>query len=86
MTPIIRPLLLTLALALAPGLAPAHSKPMRTTPEDGATVSAVPVLALRFDDPMRVISFTLRSPEGAVEITRETGMEPVTDFSAAPAN
>ena len=39
---------------------------------------------MRFDDPMRIISVTLTSPDGDVEIERETGMDPATEFRALP--
>ena len=81
----IKQTLLGLALALAPTFAFAHSKSEATTPADGATVTEVPELSMRFDDPMRIISVTLTSPDGDVEIERETGMEPGTEFRALPS-
>ena len=80
----IKQTLLGLAVALAPTLAAAHSKSEATTPADGATVTEVPELSMRFDDPMRIISVTLASPDGDVEIERETGMDPATEFRAMP--
>ena len=80
----IKQTLLGLAVALAPTLAFAHSKSETTTPADGATVTEVPELSMRFDDPMRIISVTLTSPDGDVEIERETGMDPATEFRALP--
>ena len=80
----IKQTLLGLAVALAPTLATAHSKSEATTPEDGATVTEVPELSMRFDDPMRIITVTLTSPDGDVEIERETGMDPVSEFRATP--
>jgi len=76
--------LLGLAVAVAPALAFAHSKSEATTPADGATVTEVSELSMRFDDPMRIISVTLTSPHGDVEIERETGMDPATEFRALP--
>jgi len=76
--------LLGLAVAVAPALALAHSKSEATTPADGATVREVSELSMRFDDPMRIISVTLTSPEGDIEIERETGMDPATEFRALP--
>ena len=81
----IKQTLLGLALALAPTFAFAHSKSEATTPADGATVTEVPELSMLFDDPMRIISVTLTSPDGDVEIERETGMEPGTEFRALPS-
>ena len=76
--------LLGLAVAVAPALAFAHSKSEATTPADGATVTEVSELSMRFDDPMRIISVTLTSPDGDIEIERETGMDPATEFRALP--
>lgn len=80
----IKQTLIGLAVAMAPMLAAAHSTSEATTPADGATVKDVPELSLRFDDLMRIISVTLTSPDGDVEIERETGMNPVTEFRAKP--
>ena len=80
----IKQTLLGLAVVVAPALAFAHSKSEATTPADGATVTKVPELSMRFDDPMRIISVTLTSPDGDVEIERETGMDPATEFRALP--
>lgn len=80
----IKQTLLGLAVAVAPAFAFAHSKSEATTPADGATVTEVPELSMRFDDPMRIISVTLTSPDGDVEIDRETGMDPATEFRAMP--
>ena len=76
--------ILGLAVAMMPLLVAAHSKSEATTPADGATVVEVPELSMRFDDPMRIISVTLTSPDGDVEIERETGMDPATEFRAMP--
>ncbi|MBD3662580.1 copper resistance CopC family protein [Sulfitobacter aestuariivivens] len=80
----IKQTLLGLAVVVAPALAFAHSKSEATTPANGATVTEVPELSMRFDDPMRIISVTLTSPDGDVEIERETGMDPSTEFRALP--
>lgn len=80
----IKQTLIGLALAMAPMLAAAHSKSEATTPADGATVTEVPELSMQFDDPMRIISVTLSSPDGDVEIKRETGMDPANEFRAIP--
>ena len=76
---------LVLALASVPAMVSAHSKSEATTPADGAAVKDVSELSMRFDDPMRIISATLTSPDGEVDIERETGMDPVTVFKAAPS-
>ena len=83
-------LALTLALTLAPALNPAgtalaHSRSEATVPADGATVASVKTIEMRFDAPMRVTAIKLLSGGGEVAIERETGMEPVTEFRAAPA-
>ena len=80
----IKQTLLGLAVVVAPALAFAHSKSEATTPANGATVTEVPELIMRFDDPMRIISVTLTSQDGDVEIERETGMDPATEFRALP--
>lgn len=80
-----RPSILALALVCVPALAAAHSKSESTTPADGAIVSDVAELSMRFDDPMRIIAVTLSSADGEVDIERQTGMDPVTVFRAAPA-
>lgn len=81
----IKHILLGLAIALLPMLATAHSKSETTTPADGATVTEVPELSMQFDDLMRIISVTLSSTDGDVEIERETGMDPATEFRAIPS-
>ena len=80
----IKQTLLGLAVVIAPALAFAHSKSEATIPADGATVTEVPEFSMRFDDPMRIISVTLTSSDGAVEIERETGMDPTPEFRAKP--
>ncbi|MEX3017960.1 copper resistance protein CopC [Gymnodinialimonas hymeniacidonis] len=80
----IKQTLLGLAVIIAPVLAFAHSKSEATTPANGATVTEVPELSMRFDDPMRIISVTLTSSDRDVEIERETGMDPATEFRALP--
>ena len=74
--------LATVALATS---AEAHSGIENTTPANEATVEAVEVIEMRFDDPMRVTAITLTGPEGEIEIERETGMDAVTVFSALPS-
>ena len=64
----------------------AHSKSETTTPADGATVEAVEALEMRFDGPMRIIKVTMTAGDEVIEIERETGMEPVTEFRAVPAS
>ncbi len=81
MTRLIPALLATLTLNTA---ALAHSTTDVTIPAEGATVETVEVIAMRFDDPMRITAITLTGPEGEMEITRETGLDPVTDFRAMP--
>ncbi len=43
------------------------------------------MIEIRFDDPMRVTAVSLTGPDGDVPIKRETGLEPVTVFRAAPS-
>lgn len=81
MKQIILALAATLATATV-GLA--HSKAEDTTPVAGATVETVEVIELRFDDPMRVTAIALTGPDGELDITRETGLDPVTEFRAMP--
>ena len=73
------------ALALTTG-ALAHSKSEVTVPADGATVKAVEAIEMRFDKPMRVTAVKLLRDGGELEIERETGMAPVTEFRAFPAS
>ena len=84
-THMIRRLLLSLAVAMVPLVSAAHSKSEAMVPAQGATVSEVPELYMRFDDPMRIISVTLSSAGGDVELERATGMEPTKEFRAMPA-
>jgi len=63
----------------------AHSKAEETTPANEATVASVEAIEMRFDDPMRVTAITLTGPDGDVEIMRETGLDPVTEFRAMPS-
>ncbi|QJF50410.1 copper resistance CopC family protein [Roseobacter ponti] len=62
----------------------AHSKAEKTTPADAASVDAVDVIAIEFDDLMRVTAVSMTGPEGLVGVERETGMEPVSEFRARP--
>ena len=82
----IRTLLLATTIALTGMSAFAHSKSETTTPVDGATVEAVETIVMRFDGPMRIIKVTLTADDGELEVERETGMEPVTEFRAVPAS
>lgn len=77
-------LALVATLAIAPA-ALAHSKAETTTPANESTVEKIEVIELRFDDPMRVTAITLTGPDGDVEIMRETGLDPVTEFRAMPS-
>ena len=61
-----------------------HSKSKETIPANDATVNEVTSIELRFDEPMRVTAVSVSGPEGAVEIARETGLDPVTEFRATP--
>lgn len=79
-----RTLIVTLTLIGVATLSSAHSKSEATTPADGATVTDVAELVMRFDDPMRIIAVTLSTLDGEIDIERETGMEPVTLFRALP--
>lgn len=80
-----RAALAALALMLATTGAQAHSRTETTLPADGATVKAAPELRIAFDKPMRITAFTLTTGDDTLEVARETGMEPVTEFRAAPA-
>lgn len=56
-------------------------------PADGAVLDAAPsVIAMTFDQPMRLTLIRLVTSDGAeVELTRTDGMAPLTEFEAAPA-
>lgn len=75
--------ILTTGLTLG---AHAHSKGEATVPADGATVDAVEAIEMRFDAPMRIIRVTLSGEDDEIEIERETGTDPVTEFRAVPAD
>ena len=81
----IRTAILALPLALLAGAAAAHTKSEGTTPADGASVAEVPMLHMVFDAPMRVISAALTRDGDEVAIERKTGMEPLAEFHAVPA-
>lgn len=80
-----RAFLAALVLLAGAAMANAHSRSETTVPANGATVEAVPELAIIFDKPMRITVFKLTSGGDELTVTRETGLEPVTDFRAAPA-
>ena len=81
----IKTLLLAAALTLPAFAAHTHAKSGGSVPADGATVAAVPELRLSFDAPMRVTAFVLFDASGAaVAVERETGLDPVTAFTARP--
>ncbi|WP_299629137.1 copper resistance CopC family protein [uncultured Tateyamaria sp.] len=73
-----------MAFGLMTTVAFAHSKTEQTTPANNATVEAVKILEMRFDDPMRVTAISMTGPDGAVDIERQTGMDAVTEFRALP--
>ena len=75
---------MTAALLFAAG-AHAHSDQERTEPADGAMVAGVETMTIRFDAPMRVTAIKLMRDGREMDVARETGMEPVTEFRAAPA-
>ena len=81
-----KPILIAGLLAASfAGSALAHSKAENTTPADASTVAAVEAIELRFDEPMRVTAIALTGADGEIEIERETGLDPVTEFRALPA-
>ena len=75
-------LLLAAFLALAPAKVSAHSKSETTTPADGAIISSVEAIEIRFDAPMRVTAVSLENQAGDVALRRDTGMEPTETFRA----
>lgn len=78
-----KPIILAgLMVATLTSSALAHSKAETTTPANDATVESVEAIEVRFDDPMRVTAITVTGPDGEVAITRETGMDAVTEFRA----
>lgn len=78
---------LVLSLAFGGSNADAHSKKEGTQPANGAVLQASPAtIGMRFEMPMRVTLITLTDQNGAAhDLTRTDNMQPVTDFSAAPA-
>lgn len=81
----IRTTVAAVALLASATAASAHSRSAATVPADGATVAEVPQFSIDFDAPMRVTAFQLTSGDETLEVQRETGMVPVTEFRAAPA-
>lgn len=81
-----RLILATLLIAATTTAALAHSKSEKTVPANAATVASVETIAISFNDPMRVTAISLTGPEGAVDLERETGMEPTREFSATPTS
>lgn len=78
------------ALALITGVtigttALAHSKAEETLPVNDTTVTALEIIEIHFDDPMRVTAISLTGPSGAVDVARQTGMDAVTEFRARPS-
>ena len=80
----IRSTILAVPLAILATAAVPHTRAEGTTPADGVTVAQVETLRIVFDAPMRVISAVLTRDGTEVDIERETGMEPVEAFQAAP--
>lgn len=78
---------LTAALALMPAGALAHGSKTATTPADGASlVSAPGTIELTFDSPVRVTLVELTNAAGESHDVSYTRGQPVTDFTATPAD
>lgn len=77
---------LTGSVAVGSTAALAHATKETTTPADGAILKAKPeVIAMTFDQPMRLTLIRLTSSDGAeIDVTRSDGMVPVTEFEATP--
>ncbi|MCR9148072.1 MAG: copper resistance protein CopC [Rhodobacteraceae bacterium] len=77
-----------LALSLTVASAAAHSTKKATEPSDGALLKAAPSqIAMQFDMPLRVTLITLTDQDGtAHDLTRSDDMQPVSDFTATPAD
>ena len=73
-----------LALCICASGAFAHSTKEKTVPANTARIAAVEVIEMHFDSPMRITAFVLTGPKGEVDVTRETGLDPVTVFAATP--
>jgi copper resistance protein C len=80
----IRILLSALVLAVTASIAQAHLKLHGTTPANESTVGSVEVITLEFEAPIRVTSVSLSGPDGTPALERQTGLDPVTEFRAAP--
>lgn len=74
-------LALVAALSLAQSVS-AHSKAKDTTPAGDATVKEVKFIEIYFDDLTRVTAITLTGPGGEVDVKRDTGLDPATEFRA----
>ena len=68
------------------GAAAAHSRPEATAPANGEVIAeAPPVVAISFDEPMRVTRIELTNAGGdAFALERTDEMAPVTRFEATP--
>lgn len=83
----------TAASVIATGLiafsttAAAHGKLERTTPANGATLSALPAaFAIRFDTPHRVTMLQVSGNGDSVRLTAGSGLEPATEVTAPSPN
>ena len=63
----------------------AHSAPEVTSPADQSVVATLETITIRFDNPMRITSFVLTGPDGAIDVVLPEGFDPVTEYRAAPA-
>lgn len=75
------------SVALHAGAAHAHSMNESTSPADGAVLESAPeIIAMTFDQPMRVTLIQLTDGDGdEVGVTRTDNMAPVTEVEATPA-
>jgi methionine-rich copper-binding protein CopC len=74
------------ALLLAPALALGHAIKTETTPADGATLSRAPAaIEMSFDTPVRITLVEITDRAGETYEVDYTRGEPVSEFTATPA-
>ena len=78
--------MIALFCLVPPGLW-AHAEQEGSYPEHEAVVEGTPEkLAVWFDHAMRLTSFEVTGPNGAVELTEQPGRSPISRFETAPAD
>ena len=78
--------MIALGVVTASGSLPAHSNKEATEPADGAVTDASPkIIAMRFDEPMRITKITLTDSSGkGIDLVRNDDLQPLKRFEAVP--